>query len=247
MDDMERYGDYNEIDESPKKSRMLIVIKIVAAILIISIIGLIGFRLFTFNYYPDAMKRLSFTDTLTAFYYERDGEIGAMTQDLLDGSDFGYDDPDEGNFFCDNMVFIPELGQLQITLRYNTAVLDNLEEKHGLSDLDPDDESLLSFRLVGTRASDPEVEEDTPDEELGTDLGAAVTVAETDSFMMYRYFRLVFDGIDFGSSDEGDSIDWIRLEVFVKDSQTPHMILIYYNSEESPFEPYILSKDEVPK
>lgn len=246
MDDMERYGDYNEIEESPKKSPVLILIKVIAVVLIFSVIGLIAVRLFTFNYYPAAMKQLYFTDSLTKFYNERNGEIGAMTQDLLKGRNFGYDDPDEGNFFCEHMVFVPELGQLQITLRYNTSVIANLEKKHGLSGLDADDESLLSFRLVAMRANDPDVDDSVPDEELGTDLGATVAAVEWDSFAMYRYARIVFDGIDFGSEEAGNSIDWIRLEVFVKDSKIPHMILIYYNTEESPFKPYGLSRSEVP-
>ena len=67
MDDMERYGDYNEIDEPPKKSGVLTAIKLIAAIICISVIGLLAFRIFTFNYYPASMKKLYFNETLTAF------------------------------------------------------------------------------------------------------------------------------------------------------------------------------------
>lgn len=248
MDDMERYGDYNEIDESPSKNPVLTFIKIVAAVLCIAVIGLLAFRLFTFNYYPSSMKKLYFTDTLTAYYNEKDGDIGAMTQGLLDSRYYGYDDPDEGNFFCDHMVFIPELGQLQVTLRYNTSLLDKLEERYGI-EIEDGGESLLSFRLVATRESDPEVGDDTPDEKIGTDLGATLSAVEWESFAMYKYAKLVFDGIDFGSAEEGDSINWIRLEVLVEgdESQTPYMILIYYDTEEFPFKPYELSSSEVPK
>ena len=64
MDDLERYGDYNEIDEPPKKSGVLTVIKITAAVIIFSIIGLLAFRLFLFNHAPNEAKNLYFTENL---------------------------------------------------------------------------------------------------------------------------------------------------------------------------------------
>ena len=249
MDDMERYGDYNEVDESPTRSLPLILIKAAAAVVCLAVLGLLAFRLFTFNYYPKNVTRLYFNDSLAEFYNERGGDIGAMTQGLLDSTYYGYDDPDDGNFFCTNMVYIPELGQLQVTLRYNMSVLDKFEEKYSLSDLDPDSTELFNFRLKATRDSDPTTDEKLPDEQLGTFLDADLSDAVWESFVMYRYVRLVFDGIDFGSEAEGNSINWIRLEVRVEgdESETPHMILIYYDTDSYPFEPYKLSRDEVPR
>ena len=90
MDDFERYGDYNEIEEAPKKSAVLKTIKIVAIIVCFSVIGVLGFRVFTFNYYPDSMTKLTFTDNLTAYYNERGGDIEVLTQKLRTR----YDDPD---------------------------------------------------------------------------------------------------------------------------------------------------------
>ena len=80
MDDMERYGDYNEIDEPPRKSPVLLTLKIIAFVLIFSVVGILAVRLIMFNYYPENMKTLYFNDALTAFYNERDGDIGAKTQ-----------------------------------------------------------------------------------------------------------------------------------------------------------------------
>ena len=66
---------------------------------------------------------------------------------------------------------------------------------------------------------------------------------------MYRYCKLVFDGIDFDGEDVGEAIEWIRLEVFidgVKDGH-PFMIPIYENNEGySKFEEYSLSSKERP-
>ena len=68
MDDMERYGDYNEVDEPPRKSGVGLVIKIIAITLCVAVIGLIGFRMMTFKYYPDSVKNIYFTPELLDYY-----------------------------------------------------------------------------------------------------------------------------------------------------------------------------------
>ena len=100
MDDLERYGDYNEIDEPPTKNPVLTVIKFAALAIIVAVVGLLGFRIFLFNHRPDTMKSIYFTETLTEYYNSTDGNIGALTQKLRSP----YDDKDEGNFFCDNLI-----------------------------------------------------------------------------------------------------------------------------------------------
>ena len=237
MDDMERYGDYNEIDEPPKKSGVLIAIKLIAAIICISVIGLLAFRMFTFNYYPASMKDLHFNDTLTEFYNKKDGDVTVKTQKLR----APYDDADEGNFFCDNLYVIEELGQLQLSLRYNTSFLDKLKAELSLTDEQLAAEDLLSFRLWKSgEGTNPAVQ-----------VVGKLTYSERDSFAMYRYYKLVFDGIDLAAEGE-DKIDWIRLEVFVKgqkDEKKPYsMIAVYENNEAySTFSEYKISSSEVPK
>ena len=66
---------------------------------------------------------------------------------------------------------------------------------------------------------------------------------------MYRYYKLVFDGIDFG--EDKDKIEWIRLEIFVKgqDGQAPFaMIPIYENNDGySSFKELELSEEDILK
>jgi len=247
MDDMERYGDYNEVDEPPKKSKVGLVIKILIGIICFAVIGTLGFRMFTFNYYPDSMKKLYFTDSLTEFYNAKGGDIGAKTQELR----AAYDDPEAGNFFCGNLIVIPELGQLQVSLRYNVSLMRALDEDETL-ELDspsPDDPTLFTFRLYKSGDSKNEA-----DHLVGT-----LVACEQDSFLMYRYYKLVFDGIDFGSVEydengeviSDDEIDWIRLEVFVKgdtEAEPYSKIAIYENNEGySKFTDYKLSHGEAPQ
>ena len=247
MDDMERYGDYNEVDEPPKKSIVGIVLKSFMILIVLLVVGTLGFRMVLFNYYPDSMKQLYFTDSLTAYYNANSGNISAKTQELR----AAYDNPDSGNFFCSNLIVIPELGQLQITIRYNVSLMDTLTEDKtvDLQNPSPDDPTLFTYRLYKSGES-----KDEADHIVGT-----LVACESDSFLMYRYYKLVFDGIDFGSVEydadgkviSDDEIDWIRLEVFVKgdkESEPYSRIAIYENhAEYSKFTDYTPSAGEKPQ
>ena len=235
MDDLERYGDYNEVDEPPKKSSVLMIIKITAAIIALAVFGLLGFRLFLFNYVPSEVSGLYFTENLTEYYNSTDGNIGALSQKLR----AKYDDPDLGNFFCDNVIIIPGCGEIQMSLRYNASVGDNFLEEYGFDGFDPDDPEQFSFRLWHNFT-----DEDPEGYEIGT-----LSVSEWSSYSMYRYFKLVFDGIDFYGETRDDDIKWIRLEIFVDgvEKDEPFMIAVYENHEAySKFEEYIPSKGERP-
>ena len=244
MSDFERYGDYNEVDEPPKKSKVGIALKLFITILCFSVVGFLIFRVFTFNYYPKEAKNIYFTDELTSLYNERGGDIGALTQGLLNSRNFGYDDANEGNFFCKHFIYIPETEELQITLKYNTSLAKNIKDKYG-ADIDPNNLDSFDFRLVATRASDPEVEDNSV--EVGSPMDATLVAKEYSSFLMYRYVKLVFDGVrlDVGTEDE---INWIRLEVLLNgiEIEQPYTILIYWNIDEYPLVPYELSKKEKP-
>ena len=233
MDDMERYGDYNEVDEPPRKSPVLLTLKIIALVIIFSVVGLLAVRLIMFNHYPKSMKTIYFNDTLTAFYNEHKGDIGAKTQKLK----APYDDEKEGNFLCNHLILIPELGQLQITLRYNNSLLNKLAAELSLTPKQLEAEDLLSFSL---ESLDFEVEGSS--ETVGTP-----SVIKREKVGMYTYYKLVFDGVDL-SRDA--ACDWTVLNVFVKgqtDTEPYGKILIYDRTEKYySIKDYTLSRGEVP-
>ena len=235
MDDLERYGDYNEVDEPPKKSPVLLILKIAAIVVCAAVIGVLGYRIFLFNSSPESMEKLYFTENLTEYYNSTDGKIGAITQKLR----APYDDAEEGNFFGDNLIVIPGCGELQVSVRFNKSFADTLREEYGFADFDPYNEEQFSFRLWrdGTDGDDP-----------GCVIGE-LTFSKWEDYSMYRYCKLVFDGIDFDGEESGEAIEWIRLEIFIDgvDKKEPFMIPIYENhSEFSKFDEYILSKEERP-
>ncbi len=239
MDDMERYGDYNEVDESPRKSPVLRIIKIVAIVLIFSIIGFLAFRLFTVNYYPKNMKSLHYSEALAEHYKAKGGDIKIVTQKLH----APYDDEKEGNFFCDHLRVCREAGTLQITVRYNISLSSELEEKYGCK-VDMENRELFTFKLW--RSGD------------NADVGRLV-YEEWDSFLMYRYVKLVFEDVDFSVLDNTDKENWLALDIHVdgakyKDSKTKQWVdkefkvLVYENLETyTKFKEYKLASSEVPK
>ena len=217
MSDFERYGDYNEVSESPIKSPVLLAIKITALVLCFSVVGLLLFRVFTLNYYPKAMKSVYFGEALNAYCADNGGTASAKTQDLR----APYDDPKNGNFFADYLTVVEELGQLQITLRYNVSLADKIYEEYGV-ELDPDDTSRFGFSLTKSGG-----DESATGAAAGIPMSATLSYCEYDSFMMYRYAKLVFDGVDFAGAE------WIRLDITIDGvpHKTPYMIAIYENNE----------------
>lgn len=239
MDDMERYGDYNDIDEPKGKSPVGLIIKIIAALLCVTVIGTLAFRIISFNYYPESMKRLYFDETLTEHYRATDGNIGALSQKLR----FEYDDEAEGYFFCSNVIVVREAGQLQLSLRYNVSLADAIREKYSLAELPENLLDCFSFKL--RRSGEGQLGE------TGVPLSATVTPVACESFLMYRYVKLVINGIDFGEESSEEKINWIRLEVYIDGAPDGELFsgnLIYENNDQySKFSDYALSDTEVPK
>ncbi len=235
MSDLERYGDYNEYEEDRPRGRgsaVGLIIKLIIALACLFVVGIIGFRIFLFNYYPTQMKRLYYTEALTAYYNATGGELGALSQSYP----YMYDDADEGNFFGSNVIAVRGAGELQVSVRYNTALFEKLEEKYGVA-LDKDSSKFL-FTL-----------ERNPVEEKGEALPIGELVYNgTDEMIMYRYHKLAFSGIDFG---EGDGrVLWMRLRITIDGvdmGDDEYLIPIYHDhTEYNRFEEYKPARDEVP-
>lgn len=233
MEDMERYGDYNEVDEAPggKKNPVATLLKVLVIFISFAVVGILIFRVTLFNYYPKKIKNIYYNDTLTDYYNATEGEIGAVTQTLR----APYDDPDVASFICDNLIVIEGANQLQISLRYNSSIFNTIKSKYGV-DLDPESENLFSFKLQ-------RVPFDEGSESY--DIGKLDTVI-SDEALMYTYYKLVFDDVEFLGADE---LDWIRLEVTLNgvENAEPYYILVYERSEQyGRFEEYELRGGERP-
>ena len=231
MSDYELYGDYNEYDEPKKSHGVGLVLKIILALACLSVIGILGFRIFLFNHYPNSAKDIYFTDELTAFYNETNGNIGALSQSYP----YMYDDAQDGNFFGDNVIVIPGAGEIQFSIRYNTSLFDTLEEKYGVS-LEEDSERFI-FTLERNAGESGDIRK------IGE-----LKYNGIDELVMYRYHKLVFGGIDFYADD--DKIEWLRVRITIDGvdlGKDEYLIPVYQNhAEYNKFDTYELSSDEVP-
>ena len=232
MEDIERYGDYNEIDEAPggNKNPVVTLLKVLIVSLCFLVVGVILFRVVLFSYYPAAMKTVHYNAALTEYYNERGGDIDAITQSMR----APYDDPDFASFMADNLIIIRGAGQLQLSVRYNSSIFDTIEQKYGVRLDESADHFIFELERVPFG-------EDTTAYKIGE-----LTYSATDTKFMYTYFKLVFDGVEF--YDEATP-DWIRLKITLKDIPTaePYYILVYECTEQyAVFTEYKLSGKEVP-
>ena len=56
----------------------------------------------------------------------------------------------------------------------------------------------------------------------------------SDSLMMYRYKKLVFDGVELSDTGDGKYPEWIRLEIFINGQSQDKpfaMVPVYENNE----------------
>ncbi len=239
MEDMERYGDYNDAEDEavpPRKSAILTILKTLVILVIVGVIALLGYRLFLFDYYPPDAKQLIMTERLRAHYAAVGDDLHVQTQKLR----FPYDDcdldtlnsNDLGTFFADHLYVITATGELQITTRANTAGLQAIATKYGSTeDVDAIADKLI-FRLT---------------DNYGREYTSLVH-RQTYSHAMYRYFKLCFDGIDFTAPSDGlGAPEWIRLEILFEGEETPYSYMLIYenNVDFSSFKDYRPSKEEL--
>ena len=235
MSDMERYGDYNEVDDEPVESGKVkkvisLIIKILIGVAVAAVVGFFVFRIAIFNYYPKSLSALYYTDALTD-YYNKNGGITVKTQ----SNDTRYDDATEGNFWFDKVLIVPDADHLQFTLRYNTSLYEKIEEEYGIKiPADADPTEIFEFELVRPIGNEASRDEEIPVVKAGT-----LTGTKTESNLMYRYVKLAFDNVDAdfnayhpveghdtddctdadgnGHCDICGLLPWLRLHITLKD------------------------------
>lgn len=209
------------------ESRAIKIIKSILVLFMFTLAGLLFFRFWLHGYYPAAVRDLIPTEALRASY-AASGIPDAKTQDIR----VKYDDPNEGLFFADHMVAVPETGSVQVSVRYNKSTLEKLAERHGDA-FDPNADEPFTYRIFCC----------TGEGENGELAGVTYTPTEhrDASFAMYHYRRLAFDGVSL------DGVVWIRLEIFrAGASEAESYISIYEDHEEySTFEDYKIKEKEL--
>ncbi len=202
----EMYGDYNRGDEEevgiPEPYWWEKAIKwgfrILCAVLCLSVIFTLIFRLFLGAYYPRSMKRLYYTDALTA-YAEGGGDMSALTQNIrvpfeseileVEGEGTTLKDHDKGYYRADNLILISGCGALQFSLRTNVQNMDDIATEYGVASLEMGYETFLYvLRDDQNRVYFP-----------------SQIIIESSPF--YHYVKLCFDGV------VTEDVAWMRVEI----------------------------------
>ena len=194
-------------------SKPVKIIKSVLVAFMFALAGLLFFRFWLHGHYPADVRELIPTEALRASYVAS-GVPYAKTQEIR----VKYDDPNEGLFFADHMVVVPETGSVQVAVRYNRSTLEKLADRHGDA-FDPEAAEPFTYRIFCC----------TGEGENGTLSGVTYTPTEyrDASLAMYRYRRIAFDGVSL------DGVVWIRLEILrAGESEPESYILIYEDHEE---------------
>lgn len=196
-------------------SRVLTILVLVACLLGV---GMIFYRFFSMNRIPAQVGRMYFDDVLTAAWNRPEGAPVIYTQEIQNNYDQAvHDSKIKGSFFADELRIIPELGQLQVVVRYNDSTLDRFAEYYGLSETPTAAQNTFTFFLRAAGQADAP--------EQGTLYPCRVVAFEEKG--QQNYLRLLVNGIDFGGRlgeppryDENNELivdeerlAWLRLEI----------------------------------
>ena len=208
------------------QSKVERIVKGILVLFMFTLAGLLFFRFWLHGHYPADARDLIPTEALRAAYVAS-GVPDAKTQEIR----VKYDDPNEGLFFADHMVVVPETGSIQVAVRYNKSTLEKLAERH--KDFDPEAAEPFTYRIFCYTGRD----------EDGTPIGQVYEPTEhrDAELAMYRYRRLAFDGVSL------EGVKWIRVEIFRAGAETAESyIAIYENHEDyNTFEDYRIKKKEL--
>jgi hypothetical protein len=161
---------------APPKWRTILfkTLKIAFVAFAFFVIGLMCFRLMQ-SKPPKNMTQLIWNEELVALYAENT-QNGVQTEmkNILSYDSFS----DDGMFSVYTIIYIPELQQLQFTVRYNNRVLNYLEQDYpGAKDKEGEHYRFLLRDDHGTKYTEYSY---TQDEKMG-----------------YTYRRLIFSGVSF--------------------------------------------------
>ncbi len=157
------------------------ILKICIVLAIFSVIALLIGRIMLSNHYPSGMKDLYPSQNLQAACADG-ARIEVRTQALL----YSYDDPKDTRLMANHFYYAPAAKEVQVTVRYNTSILEKVKEDFGLDEVPQPSADLFVFFLA--------------DEKNG--VVYPLTHMETDSYLMYQYAKLVFSGVEFREETE---------------------------------------------
>ena len=194
------------------------------------------FRIYIAEHYPKDTVRMVFTPALTEYYHENEGAITAETQNIR----FPYDSADDGNFFASGLIVVKDAGNLQVTVRYNESSLSKVAAFYKLAQTPTPEDGLFRYTLTASYKTE------NKDGDYRTYTSSYLS---EDAAYMYRYGKLVFDGVEF------EDAVWMRIDIYYGEEEKPFGHICVYESEASdgenivkmPFSVYKIDEEDLPK
>ncbi len=198
------------------------VLKFLAAVFLIGMAVCVFAAIFRQETYPRAMKQTVRNDTLASYYTAEGKTPEAFTHDPIDSFDY------IGNIQAKHLTYIPEIGQVQVSVRYGTVAFENIADKYELSQIPELGCKDISFRLRAMKLTDTafsnedkNIDESDIIEEKYIDPSTSLDIING----RHEYRRFVFDGVDF------EVYNCLYLEMYYKDEEKAFTNIIIYHSD----------------
>ena len=234
MEDNEVYG----MPESKTFTMIKRIIKTLVVAFIFVFIGAFILRIMFADYYPKSMKKLYFTDELTAHYNSDPDGFAAyrLDPDYRYTPDLNSDGENVGNFFAANLIFVPENNSVQCFVRFNRATIEKLNEEYGLSLSEEDVKAAITYSLFASHG-------EGEDGEAYTGQAYQTVYQKYDKIWIYNYAGLCFEGVDI------ENAYWMRLEIRLAETGELIGTIPLYDAERdgNDFDKIKFKKSELPK
>lgn len=198
------------------------VLKLIAAVFLIGTFVLTFGAIFRQETYPAEMKKTVKNEVLHS-YYEQNGKApDAYTHEPIDSFDY------EGNIQAKHLTYIPELSQVQISVRYGRVAFENIADRYELDSVPTVDDHRVHFKLRALVIADGAFSND--DKKLTDDEILESVIIEKSSAVdlrsgRHQYHRFVFDGVDFSK------YNCLYLDLYYGDEADPYTSIIIYHSD----------------
>lgn len=198
------------------------VLKFCAGFFLIAVAVVVFAAIFRQENYPSEMKQTVKNEVLHS-YYEQNGKAPlAYTHEPIDSFDY------EGNIQAKHLTYIPEIGQVQISVRYGTVAFENIADKYDLDFIPELGAQGISFRLRALELAENAFSNDdknVDDEDIISESYFDISTSLDKISGRHQYHRFVFDGIDL------EKYNCLYLEMYYKENEKAFTNIIIYHAD----------------
>ena len=207
------------------------VFKAVLTIFVVSVIGLLAFRIIDSKIVPSKVKTITPNEKLCEAYDEYGKDLTIYYQEQ---SKYTREDKNYGYFANESALFIKEAEQLQVILSYNNSTLEHTKDDYYLSEAPSRDDQVYAVSLRIMYDLTPENKDDNDGKtesavryERIMPTGDPISHKKT----LYNYRKFIFDNVVID-----DSVIAVLLDVhYVNDidyTEDAYGSLLLYHFEE---------------